>query len=133
MSWVKELKNQVEEADRLEKGFFLQCRNEYTRVHPMVMGLLKELGNEWYGKFYFINKYSIETLPDVFFWGISRRGRGMELLPQRLHIKLRAFENNVMYFALDAAFPGGPTLSSNSADTSEENLKQAIVELISRT
>ena len=133
MSWVKELKNQVQEAGNLEKEFSLQCRNEYLRLNSMVVGLLKELGNEWYGKLSFFNKYKIETLPDVFFWGITRRGKGLELLPQRLHIKLRAFENNIMYFALDASFTGGPTLSANTADTTEESLKQEIVELISRT
>ena len=98
-----------------------------------VVGLLKELGKEWYGKFLSLKKYKIETLPDIFFWGITRRGRGLEQLPNRLHIKLRAFENSVMYFALDAAFTDGPTLSANTADTTEESLKQAIIELISRT
>ena len=38
-----------------------------------------------------------------------------------------------MYYALDAAFTDGPTLSANTGDTTEESLKQAIVELISRT
>jgi hypothetical protein len=133
MTWVRDLKNQVQEAGKLEKEFSAQCRNEYLRLDPMVVGLLKELGKEWYGKLLFMNKYTIETLPDVYFWGITRRGKGLEMLPQRLHIKLRAFENYVMYFALDAAFTDGPTLSANTADTTEESLKEAIVELISRT
>ncbi len=133
MTWVKDLKNQVQEADKQQRDFTILCRNEYTRLNPMVVGLLKELGKEWYGKLLFLKKYKIETLPDVFFWGITRRGNGLELLPQRLHIKLRAFENNIMYFTLDAAFTDGPTLSANTADTTAESLKEAIVELISRT
>lgn len=99
----------------------------------MIEGLLAELGQEWYGKVLCVKKYKIETLPDVFFWGITRRGRGMDLLPQRLYIKLRAFEDNEMYFSLEAAFSDGPTLAANTADTSEEGLKQAIVALISPT
>jgi hypothetical protein len=98
----------------------------------MVMGLLKALGKEWYGKLFFVKRYKIEVLPGVFFWGIKRRGRGLELLPQRLYIKLRITEDN-MYFAIDAAFTDGPTISVNTGDTTEESLKQAIVELISRT
>ncbi len=133
MTWVKDLKNQVQEADKLQRDFTTQCRNEYLRLSPIVIGILKELGKEWYGKILTINKYKIETLPDVFFWGITRRGKGLEQLPSKLHIKLRAFDNNIMYFALDAAFTDGPTLSANTADTTEESLKEAIVELISRT
>ena len=133
MSWVKELKNQVQEVDNLQKEVTNQWKNEYLRLTPIIVGILDELGKEWYGKFLFINKYKIETLPDVFFWGITRRGKGMELLPQRLNIKLRAFENGAMYFALDVTFSDGPTLSVNTADTSEESLKQAVVDLITQT
>jgi hypothetical protein len=132
MTWLSDVKNQLQEVDKQQKEFGIQCRKEYLRLTPMVMGLLKALGKEWYGKLFFVNRYKIETLPGVFFWGISRRGRGLELLPQRLNIKLRVTENRV-YFAIDAAFTDGPTISVNTSDTAEESLKQAIVELISRT
>jgi hypothetical protein len=132
MTWLTDIKNQLQEADKQKKEFSILCRNEYLRLTPMVMGLLKALGKEWYGKLFFVNRYKIETLPGVFFWGIKRRGRGLELLPQRLNIKLRVLENHV-YFAIDAAFSDGPTISGNTGDTNEESLKQAIVELISRT
>ncbi len=132
MSWIKDIKDQVQEADKLQKEFGIQCRNEYLRLNPMVMEILKDLGKEWYGRFLFFHRYKIETLPGVFYWGITRRGKGLEQLPRRLDIKLRIFEDNI-YFAIDAAFPDGPTLSENSHDTKEESLKQAIVELISRT
>ena len=132
MTWLSDIKNQLQEADKIQKEYSIQGRKEYLRLTPMVMGLLKALGTEWYGKLFFVNKYKIETLPGVFFWGISRRGKGLELLPKRLNIKLRVVENRV-YFAIDAAFTDGPTISVNTSDTAEESLKQAIVELISRT
>ena len=62
MTWVKDLKNQVQEADKLQRDFTTQCRNEYLRLSPIVIGILKELGKEWYGKILTINKYKIETL-----------------------------------------------------------------------
>jgi hypothetical protein len=132
MSWITDIKNQLQDADKQKREFDIQCRKEYLRLTPIVMGLLKSLGKEWYGKLFFVKRYKIEVLPGVFFWGIKRRGRGLDLLPQRLNLKLRVTENNV-YFAIDAAFADGPTISVNTSDTSEESLKQAIVELISRT
>ena len=132
MTWLTDVKNQLQEADRQQKEFGILCRKEYLKLTPLVMGLLKALGKEWYGKLFLVNRYKIETLPGVFFWGIKRRGRGLELLPRQLYIKLRVVENNV-YFALDAAFTDGPTISANTRDTKEESLKQAIVDLISRT
>jgi hypothetical protein len=132
MTWLSDIKNQLQEADKIQKEYSIQGRKEYLRLTPMVMGMLKALGTEWYGKLFFVKKYKIETLPGVLFWGINRRGKGLELLPQRLNIKLRVLEDRV-YFAIDAAFTDGPTISVNTSDTAEESLKQAIVELISRT
>ena len=132
MTWLSDIKNQLQQVDQQKREFSIQCRKEYIRLTPMVMGMLKSLGKEWYGKLFFVNKYKIETLPGVFFWGIKRRGGGLELLPRRLNIKLRVVENNV-YFAIDASFADGPTISVNTGDTKEESLKQAIVELISRS
>lgn len=130
MSWVKELKQQVQEVDNQQKELENLWSATYLRLTPLIVGILNELGQEWYGKFLSVKKYKIETLPDVYFWGITRRGKGMELLPQRLYIKLRAFENNDMYFSLEVAFTDGPTLSANTADISEESLKKAIIDLI---
>lgn len=132
MSWITDLKNQVQEFDKELKSVSIQGQNEYLRLSPMVLGLLHALGQEWYGKFFSFNKYKIETLPDILYWGIKRRGKGFELLPQQLHIKLRVLENKV-YFAIDALYSGSPSISSNTADTEEESLKQAIVDLVSRT
>jgi hypothetical protein len=133
MNWVRDIKQNLEEAEKQKKDFDAKCRNEYTRLTPMVMALLRAIGSEWYGKWFFVNKYKIDTfaLPGVFFWGIKRRGRGLDSLPQRLHIKLRILEDN-SYFAIDAVTTDGPTISVNTSDTSEENLSKAIAELIAR-
>ena len=131
MSWISDLKTNLQQAEHEKKQFDIDSHNEYERLSPLVMNLLRAIGKEWYGKLLFINKYKIDTLPGVFFWGIKRRGKGLESLPQRLHIKLRVLENRT-YFAIDAAFTDGPTITVNTIDTSEENLKKAIVELVSQ-
>jgi len=133
MNWVRDIKQNLQEAEKQKREFDTKCRKEYTRLTPMVMTLLKAIGSEWYGKFFFVKKYKIDTfaLPGVFFWGIKRRGRGLDSLPKRLHIKLRIHED-IPYFAIDALTTDGPTISVNTSDTSEENLNKAIAELIAR-
>jgi hypothetical protein len=133
MKWVREIKQKLQETEKQKREFDTKCRKEYVRLTPMVMALLKVIGSEWYGKSFFVNKYKIDTfaLRGVFFWGIKRRGKGLDSLPQRLHIKLRIDEDNP-YFAIDAVTTDGPTLSVNTSDTSEENLNKTIAELIGR-
>jgi hypothetical protein len=98
----------------------------------MVLALLKEVGKEWYGTWLFVNRFKIETLNSVFFWGIHRRGRGLDTLPQRLNIKLKILDTR-SFFAIDAAFLNGPTVSVITNDTTQESLKKAIIDLVSQT
>ena len=46
MTWLADIKNQLQEADKQQKEFSIQCRKEYLRLSPMVIKLLKALGKE---------------------------------------------------------------------------------------
>lgn len=130
MSWLKEIKNNLQQPDKLREQYEVAYKAEFARISPMVMTMLREIGIEWYGKIFFIKRFKIDAIKGVFFWGITRRGGGLDTLPQQMNIKLR-LQDGRFYFAIDAKFKEGPTLTSISNDTSQEGLKQAIIDLIS--
>ena len=125
MAWTDEIRKRRDDSKRRGEQFASKHKEAFDRLCPMVTRLLDELGDTLYGRnFWGKRKYVVNTSKNDFAWNLYFSDNDMDSLSRCLQV-CKTGEHFSLYVS-----HGGHIMSQQAtSDTSEEQLKQAMIDL----